>query len=167
MGSGESGRYYTSHGSNRVHHGALIHSFDGRYTHNPRTGKIQNIKSGGHGQTALEIMDKNGIKYNILKVYPNGVRVGNIPSIRSSSKKAGEGMAWFPRHWSVRDMVRAGEHVSGLKKNRGVRNGVTMWGRYKGVRVGVIKTNGQIATVFPDARYQPSVNRRRKKHEQF
>lgn len=27
---------------------------------------------------------------------------------------------------------------------------MTMWGTYKGVRVGVIKTDGKIATVFPD-----------------
>ena len=25
-----------------------------------------------------------------------------------------------------------------------------MWGTYKGVHVGAIKTNGQVATVFPD-----------------
>lgn len=149
MGSGESGHYYTSNGSNRVHHGALIHSFDGRFTRNPRTGKIQNIKSGGHGQSALEVMDKNGIKYNIVKTYPNGVRVGNIPSIHNKNKSVGTGMAWFPKAWTTRDMVRAGEHVSGLKHNRGVKDGVTVWGTYKGVRVGIKKTNGQIATVFP------------------
>ena len=60
MGSGESGRYYTSHGSNRVHHGALIHSFDGRFTRNPRTGKIQNIKSGGHAKVRLKSWAKTG-----------------------------------------------------------------------------------------------------------
>lgn len=155
MGSGESGRYYTSHGSNRVHHGALIHSFDGRFTRNPRTGKIQNIKSGGHGESALEVMGKNGIKYNIVKTYLNGVRVGNIPSIKDRAKKQGTGMAWFPKTWTTRNMVRAGEPVSGLKHNRGVKDGVIIWETYKGVRVGVIKTNGQVATVFPDARYQP------------
>lgn len=163
MGSGESGRYYTSHGSNRVHHGALIHSFDGRFTRNPRTGKIQNIKSGGHGQSALDVMDRNGIKYNIVKTYANGVRIGNIPSIRSKIKKTGTGMAWFPKSWTIRDMVRAGEHVSMLKRNRGVKDGVTIWGVYKGVRVGVMKTNGQIATIFPDARNQPVRIKRRKK----
>ncbi|MEG1891134.1 MAG: EndoU domain-containing protein, partial [Clostridia bacterium] len=115
MGSGDSGRYYTSNGSNRVHHGALIHSFDGRFTRNPRTGKIQNIKSGGHGQSALEIMYKAGIKYNIVKTYPNGVRVGNIPFIKDKAKNHGTGMAWFPQNWTQKDMVKAGEHVSGLK----------------------------------------------------
>lgn len=163
MGSGESGRYYTSHGSNRVHHGALIHSFDGRFTRNPRTGKIQNIKSGGHGQSALDVMDVNVIKYNIVKTYPNGVRVGNIPSIKHKDKRSGVGMAWFPKNWTQRDMVRAGEHVSKLKHNRGVKDGVTIWGTYKGVRVGVIKTNGQVATIFPDASYQPTRRIRRKR----
>ncbi|MCC8067029.1 MAG: EndoU domain-containing protein [Clostridiales bacterium] len=161
MGTGESGRYYTSHGSDRVHHGALIHSFDGRYTRNPRTGKIQNIKSGGHGQSALEIMDQNGIRYNIVKTYSNGVRVGNIPSSKEKIKRTGKNMAWFPKSWTVKDMVRAGEHVSGLKSNRSVPDGQIIWGTYKGVRVGVIKTHGQIATIFPDARYQPTTKRRR------
>ena len=161
MGSGESGRYYTSHGSNRVHHGTLIHSFDGRFTRNPRTGKIQNIKSGGHGQSALDVMDQNGIAYNIVKTYPNGVRVGNIPSIKDRIKKQGTGMAWVPKNWTTRDMVRAGEHVSGLKHNRGVKDGTIIWGTYKGVRVGVIKTHGQIATIFPDSKMQPNKRRRR------
>lgn len=149
MGTGDSGIYYTSHGSRWVHHGALIHSFDGRYSRNPRTGKIQNIKSGRHGQSALDIMDKNGIKYNIVKTYPNGVRVGNIPSIKDKIKRQGTGMVWFPKNWTQRDMVRAGEHISRLKRNRKVRDGVTIWGVYKGVVVGVKKTHGQIATIFP------------------
>ena len=41
-------------------------------------------------------------------------------------------------------------------------DGVTMWGVYKGVRVGVKKTNGKISTVFPDSN-QSSVLRRKKK----
>lgn len=162
MGTGESGHYYTSHGSNYVHHQALIHSFEGRYTRNPRTGEIQNIKSGGHGQIALSIMAKNKIAYEIVKTYPNGVRVGHIPGIKNKLKKTGTGMAWFPKNWSVKDMVRAGEHVAGLKHNRGVAEGVTIWGIYKGVKVGVKKTNGQIATIFPDS-VQPTKLWRHKK----
>ena len=163
MGTGDSGIYYTSHGSNRVHHGALIHSFDGLYSRNPKTGKIQNIKSGGHGQSAMIIMDRNGIKFNIVKTYANGVRIGNIPSIKNKTKKSGIGMSWFPRNWTQRDMVRAAEHVSALKKNRGAKDGVAIYGVYKGVRVGVIKTHGRIATIFPDAYQQPNPKRRRRK----
>lgn len=160
MGTGESGRYYTSHGSKRVHHGALIHSFDGNFSHDQKTGAVLKLKSGGHGQSAMDVMDKNGIAYNVVKTFPNGVRVGNIPSIKNKMKRTGTGMAWFPKSWTVKDMVRAGEHVSGLKSNRNAPDGVTMWGTYKGVRVGVIRTNGQIATVFPDSRYQPKPGRK-------
>lgn len=162
MGTGESGRYYTSNGSSLVHHQALIHSFDGEYTHNSKTGAIQRIKSGGHGQSALDLMKKNHIPYSIVKTYSNGVRVGNIPSSKDKYKKTGSHMAWFPKSWSIKDMVRAGEHVSQLKGNRGVKDDVTNWGTYKGVRVGVIKTHGQIATIFPDASYQPSSKGRRR-----
>lgn len=94
-------------------------------------------------------MERNGIKYNIVKTYPNGVRIGNIPSIRIKMKRSGTGMAWFPKNWTVRDMVRAGEHVCQLKINRGVRDGITFYGTYKGVRVGIKKTHGQISTIFP------------------
>lgn len=160
MGTGESGRYYTSHGSRIVHHQALIHSFDGEYTHNPKTGAIQKIKSGGHGQSAIDIMKKNHIPFSITKTYSNGVRVGNLPDSKDKNKRTGSNMAWFPKSWTVKDMVRAGEHVSQLKKNRGVKDGVIIWGTYKGVRVGVIKTKGQVATVFPDAKYQPTGKRR-------
>ena len=55
-----------------------------------------------------------------------------------------------PKSWSTRDIVKAGEHVASLKSNQSAGDGVTMWGTYKGVRVGVIKSNGKIATVFPD-----------------
>ena len=98
IGTGVSGTYYTSHGSKLVHHGALIHSFDGAFSRNQKTGKIQNIKSGGHGQSALNVMDKTGIKYNIVKTYANGVRVGNIPSIKSRLKasKPIKAQSWCP-----------------------------------------------------------------------
>ena len=34
-------------------------------------------------------------------------------------------------------------------------DGVTVFGNYNGVRVGVIRTNGRISTIFPDAASQP------------
>ncbi len=34
----------------------------------------------------------------------------------------------------MKDIRRAGEHVAGLKKNRHIPNGKTIWGVYKGVR---------------------------------
>lgn len=64
------------------------------------------------------MLNKVGIKYNIIKTYSNGVRVGNIPGHKDKRKRTGTGQAWFPRSWSNKDIRHAGEHVAGLKKNR-------------------------------------------------
>lgn len=109
------------------------------------------LNNGGHGQKGMELLDKYGIKYNIVKTYPNGVRIGNIPNHKERSKKKGIGQSWFPQSWSEKDIRRAGEHVAGLKYNRHASDGEIIYGTYKGVRIGVIKTNGKIATVFPDS----------------
>lgn len=106
-------------------------------------------------------LKKQGIPYNVVKTYKNGVRVGNIPGHKDPRKRSGTGQSWFPKNWGEKDIRRAGEHVAGLRKNRHVPNGQTVYGVYKGVRVGVIRTNGKIATVFPDVD-QSSVLRRKK-----
>ena len=142
-------------------HSIVSISTYGTFTYTPKTGKISKLKSGGHGQAGLDLLDKQGIKYNIVKTYPNGVRVGNVPRHKVKSKQSGIGQAWFPKSWSEKDIRRAGEHVAGLKSNRRVPSGNTIFGTYKGVRVGVIRTHGRIATVFPDS-YQPA--KRRKKN---
>ena len=53
-------------------------------------------------------------------------------------------------------------HVASLKSNRNSKSGEIIFGNYKGVRVGVIKTNGIIGTVFPDSD-QSKVLRRKNK----
>lgn len=45
--------------------------------------------------------------------------------------------------------------MGNLPANRNVPDGVTVFGEYNGVRVGVIRTNGKISTIFPDASSQP------------
>lgn len=160
MGTGESGNYYTSHGSKFVHHEALIHSIDGIFIHDPKTGRPTRMKSGGHDQANLDLMDKLGIKYNIIKIWPNGVRVGNIPEHKVPFKRQGENQAWFPTTWRATDIVKAGEYIVSLKRNANTPDGITMWGTFKGVRVGVKKTNGKIATIFPDSD-QSTMHRRK------
>lgn len=160
MGSGISGRYYGTHGSKWLHHKSLIHSLEGEYTQNPKTKKYQNLKNGGHGQDAIDLMDKLGIKYNIVKTYKNGVRVGNVTNHKKPDKRSGISQSWFPKSWTQKDVVKAAEHVSRLKSNRGTPDGKIMWGTWKGVRVGVMKTNGNIATVFPDSK-QPNNGRKK------
>lgn len=46
--------------------------------------------------------------------------------------------------------------MENLPANRNVPDGVTvLFGEYNGVRVGVIRTNGKISTIFPDVSSQP------------
>lgn len=163
MGTGKSGRYLNTKGAGRsVSDFALVHSNEGTFTYSPRDHHISKLKSGGHGQSGMDILNKQGIKYNIVKTYPNGVRIGNVPGHKDPNKRSGTGQAWFPKSWSENDIRRAGEHVAGLKSNRKIPNGKAIYGVYKGVRVGVIRTNGKIATVFPDANQSLVLKKRRK-----
>lgn len=157
MGTSKSGRYLNTKGSGRsVSDFALIHSSEGAFTRSQTrvNGKMiikLRLNNGGHSQKGMELLAKYGIRYNIIKTYPNGVRVGNIPNHMQRSKRDGTSQAWFPKSWTDKDIRRAGEHVAGLKRNRHVADGKKIYGVYKGVRVGVICTNGKIATVFPDS----------------
>ena len=141
----------------------MIHSFDGEFIANNKTGKLSKLKSGDHGQSCIDLMDKNGLKYKITKTYPNGVRVGYVEDHKDKRKRSGNNQSWFPKNWTQKDMVRAGEHVSKLKSNKHTKDGVSMYGVYKGVRVGVIRTNGHIATIFPDSNQSWLSKKRRKK----
>lgn len=163
MGTSKNGRYLNTEGSGHsVSDFALVHSNEGKYTKPSRKGDRLRLVSGGHGQAGMDQLDKYGIKYNVEKTYPNGVRVGNIPDHKNPNKKKSMGQTWFPESWTTKDIRRAGEHVAGLKGNRHVPDGKAVYGVYKGVRVGVIKTNGKIATVFPDADQSSVLKKRRK-----
>lgn len=139
---------------------SVVHSNEGSYT-KPQKGEKIRLKSGGHGQSGMNELDKYGIEYNIVKTYPNGVRVGNIPNHKVRKKQSGTNQSWFPKNWTSKDIKHAGEHVANLKRNRHVKDGIIVYGMWKGVRVGVMRTNGQIATIFPDSK-QP-VKKGRKK----
>ena len=67
-------------------------------------------------------------------------------------KQTGTGQAWFPRNWTSKDIKHAGEHVANLRGNRHVKDGIAVFGMWKGVRVGVIRTNGKIGTIFSDSK---------------
>ena len=168
MGTSKNGRYLNTKGSGRsVSDFALVHSSEGAFTRSQTrvNGEMViklRLNNGGHSQKGMELLDKYGIKYNIVKTYPNGVRVGNIPNHKERSKRTGVGQSWFPKSWTDKDIRHAGEHVAGLKSNRYVPDGKAVYGVYKGVRVGVMRTNGKIATVFPDADQSSVLKKRRK-----
>lgn len=54
---------------------------------------------------------------------------------------------------------RAGSHAAGPKKNRRAKDGQPVFSTCKGVRVGIVKTDGGIMTVFPDIN-QPGERKR-------
>lgn len=163
MGTSKNGRYLNTKGSGRsVSDFALVHSEEGKYTKPSRKGDKLRLVSGGHGQTGMDQLDKYGIKYNVEKTDSNGVRVGNIPNHKNPNKRKSMGQTWFPKSWTTKDIRHAGEHVAGLKGNRHVPDGKAVYGVYKSVRVGVIRTNGKIATVFPDADQSSVLKKRRK-----
>lgn len=154
MGTTKTGRVLNTHGAaGTASHFAVIHSSEGAYTKPQKDGRIR-LKSGGHGQAGMNELDKYGIEYHVVKTYPNGVRVGYVPNHKQKTKQTGTNQAWFPRDWTTKDIKHAGEHVANLKSNRHSRDGETVFGMWKGVRVGVIRTHGQIGTIFPDS-HQP------------
>ena len=164
MGTTESGRYINTKGSGQTPSDfAVVHSNEGTYVHSVGKNSRLRLASGGHGEAGLKQLDKYGIRYNIVKTYPNGVRIGNIPDHKDKRKRTGTNQAWFPKSWNARDIKRAGSHVARLKRNRHIADGVPIWGTYKGVRVGVIRTHGKIATIFPDTDQSSVLTKRRKK----
>lgn len=94
MGTGKSGRCLNTQGSARtVSDFALVHSIEGEFTKPMRRRDRLRLKSGGHGQKGMLLLDKYGIEYNIVKTYPNGVRVGNIPDHKDGKKREGIGQS--------------------------------------------------------------------------
>ncbi len=150
MGTTKTGRTLNTKGAAGVaSQFAVVHSNEGAYT-KPQKGNHIRLKNGGHGQTGMNELDKYGIRYKVEKTYPNGVRVGYVLDHTNKAKRQSMGQTWFPKEWTSRDIKHAGEHVANLKGNRHVKDGEKVYGMWKGVRVGVIRTRGIIATIFPD-----------------
>ncbi|MDU1315435.1 MAG: hypothetical protein E6940_15550, partial [Clostridium septicum] len=73
----------------KVSESALKHSSVGDFTYNPKTGKVSKMKGGGHGQANIDFLDANGLEYEIVDTYPNGVRVGNVADHKVKAKRTG------------------------------------------------------------------------------
>ena len=158
MGTTKTGRVLNTKGAAGVaSQFSIVHSNEGDYT-KPEKGNRIRLKNGGHGQTGMNELDKYGIRYKVEKTYPNGVRVGYVIDHKNAAKRKSMGQSWFPKNWTSKDIKHAGEHVANLKGNRHSKDGVAVFGTWKGVRVGVIRTHGKIGTIFPDA-WQPNSRR--------
>lgn len=111
------------------------------------TEKSKRLLSGGHGQEALVFMDKNGVQYNIEKVYKNGVRVGNIPNHKRKQMQEGLEHSWFPKFWNRNKIKKVANKLArGHKLPDGKHKTETLYG----VNVTMIRNDGKVATVFPN-----------------
>ncbi|MBF2453567.1 T7SS effector LXG polymorphic toxin [Listeria seeligeri] len=133
----------------------LNHADVGDFTVNPSTGKVSKMKGGGHGQSNIDFLKENGLEVNIEKTYSNGVRTGNVPDHKIKAKRIGNNQSWFPENWTSKDIKSAGQHIASQSNYAIAKDGEVIFGEYNGVRVGVIKTDGEIGTIFPDATKQP------------
>ncbi len=139
------------------------------------------MRNGGHGQDNIAFMDNINqqaiqqskpkiFNYQVTRTYSNGVRVGFI-SEHSNKIKNGtrldangnlklDGQSWFPESWTSIDIKNAGDYVINNCHTWGVDwlahpdGPPPVYGWYKGVKVGVMKTNGKPATIFPDGNEQ-------------
>ena len=153
MGTSRTGRILNTEGSRRtISEYALVHSNEGTYINVNSKDKKNNpvrLKSGGHGEASFKILKKNHIGYNIIKTYPNGVRIGTVENHKDKIKRLYNGQTWFPKEWTWKEILRAGEHVAALKSNKNAKDGEYMSGMWKKVKVIVVKRNGKPGTIFP------------------
>ena len=72
MGTSKPGRYMNTKGSARtMSQFSLVHASEGKFTRPQRPTDPLKLMSGGHGQKGMNLLDKYGIAYNIVKIYPN------------------------------------------------------------------------------------------------
>lgn len=134
---------------NNVPDSTLKHADLGDFNINNR------LINGGHGQSNMNYLKENNIDFNIVKEYPNGVRVGNIPSHKNKMKRTGIGQSWFPKEWNDSKIRDAGNHINNLPQNKNLPDGQWAFGEYDGVRVGIIKKDGKVTTIIPNNSKQP------------
>jgi len=141
---------------------AIEHSSKGEFTYHPKTKKISKMKSGGHGQENIEFLNQNNLRYQIVKEYNNGVRVGNVPDHKTPKKRTGTNQSWFPKDWDRKEIRKAGNFVA--RSNRKKEDGVQAVATYKGVKIGIRRTNGKVATIYPISKQKGGFKNEDRKH---
>lgn len=145
----------------------LEHANEGEFTNPKNPNKVKpneiRLKSGGHGEENVTLLQKKGLEYNIVKEYPNGVRIGNVSNHKAKEKRTGTAQAWFPKNWTSKDIKKAAEYVANLKNKdkyflkrnydeSGNLISIFKFSRFKEVTVGIcydVKAK-KITTIFPD-----------------
>lgn len=147
---------------------ALIHSNIGDFAGvaNPKKSlEPGKMLGGGHGQANIIKLNQLKREYEIVHEYKNGVRIGSVSKIADKTKKTTPntkitGQSWFPINWDEQKILQAGKSIINynLKTFKNVSDGVPIFDNFDGVRVGVLKTDGKPATIFPDNAMQPMPN---------
>ena len=135
------------HRGERISNRAIEHSSRGTFTSGDKNHKPR-LLSGGHGEENLQTLKQYGWDYNIVAKCPNGVRLGNIPSHKEKQKRSGAWQVWFPKNWTRKTIRKAGEKTINSIPYK-LPDGYHMYGTYKKVKVGVIRTKGKVATIYP------------------
>ena len=96
------------HRIERISNTVIEHSSRGTFTAGDKKHKPR-LLSGGHGEENLQALKKYVWDYNIVAKYPNGVRLGNIPSHKKPRNQNGTWQVWFPKSWTRKTIKKAGE----------------------------------------------------------
>ena len=126
---------------------AIIHSSLGEFTTGDKTHPPR-FDSGGHGEENIRELNRRGIKFNIVKTFPNGVRIGNVPTHTKSFKRNKNGQIWFPKNWTRKTIKNAGEKIISTYPCK-LPGKINTYGTHKNVKVGVMRVNGKVKTIFP------------------
>lgn len=131
----------------RISNKTLIHASKGEFSQGDKN-HLPRFLSGGHGQENIQELKKRKISYNIVERYPNGVRLGNVPTHKQKQKRTQTGQTWFPESWTRNTIKKAAEKTINSVPYK-LPDGMNMFGTYKKVKVVVKRTNGEPATIFP------------------
>lgn len=139
----------------------LEHSSFGTFKRNKKNNQLRFI-SGGHGQENINFLKKENIGFSVNVQYPNGVRMGDVPSHKETYKRKNNGQVWFPKKWTRKTIKKAGEKAINSIPYKLPDDKIT-FGVYKGVKVGVRRNAGKVSTVFPYYKQSGRVKKWKKK----
>lgn len=153
----------------------ITHSMLGKFTE-PGSPKVSfepnNMTGGGHGQINREYLTELGFAHKVEHTFGNGVETGWIAKHKDAiknGKASSIGQSWFPKSITEADVLQmknqalaSGGHLvdpatgafTTSKTWASVAEGEHIFFDYKGIRVGIIKTNGNPGTAYPDKLWQ-------------
>lgn len=131
----------------KISNKTLIHSSLGEFKKGDKMNSWRPSK-GRHGEENIRRLQRLGIKYNIVEQYPNGVRLGNMPSHMEGRRRKGTFHSWFPKSWTRKTIKDAGERIINSVPYK-LPDDMDMFGTHKKVKVMIKRRKGRPTTIFP------------------